>query len=347
MNKVKNKQHKKLSTKKKVLIILIAFFSLSFGSGLFLMYGPYDGFRTWLITTAMTTMNHQYLATWFYSDDTINKVLLQNRIIEPDKEVDTSLIEINTDTTNNVIYKNEYEKQILDREEDALYKIINIKENGFEGYLAAIYDPSKIKVVTSSNIGAGEYLVDMANKAGAVLAINGGGFLDNASGTGNGGVPIGIVISNNQIINRYSSGNGIIGFTEDNKLFLGKISAEEAINKGIRDAVEFGPFLIVNGEASSVVGNGGYGTHPRSAIGQRQDGIVLFLVIDGRRITSLGADMDDLINIMQRYGAINAANLDGGNSSVLVENGKILNKPLDWYNQEQTRPISNGFVVVE
>ena len=339
-----NKEKK--SKKKIILIILISVFMLGLSSGLFLLYGPYRGFRDWLITTAMTTLSHQYLATWFYSDETINEVLASNVVIEPDEDSNTNLININTDSFNDVIYKDKYDKEIKEREEGTLYKIIEIKENGYEGFLAAIYDPSKIKLAVSQNIGVnGEYLVDMANRENAVLAINGGGFIDQ-EGMGNGGVPVGIVISEGKIINNQRSGTGIIGFTNENKLFLGRISAEEAINMGIRDAVEFGPFLIVNGEVSSVVGNGGYGIHPRSAIGQRQDGIVLFLVIDGRRVTSLGADMDDLISIMKRYGAINAANLDGGNSAVLVENGKILNRPINWGNQEATRPIPNGFVLV-
>ena len=339
--------NKKRSKKSIILIVLISIFMLGIGSGLFLLYGPYVGFRNWLVTTAMTTLNHQYLATWFYSDERIEEILASNVVVEPDEDSNTSLININTESTNSTIYKDEYDREILDREEDSLYKIIRIKENGYEGYLAAIYDPSKIKLAVSKNIGYdGEYLVDMAKRENAVLAINGGGFVDH-EGFGNGGIPVGIVISNGKIINGSRSGTGLIGFTEDNKLFLGKISSEEAIDKGIRDAIEFGPFLIVNGEVSSVVGNGGYGIHPRSAIGQRKDGIVLFLVIDGRRVTSLGADMDDLISIMNRYGAYNAANLDGGNSAVLVENGKILNRPINWGNEEVTRPIPNGFVVVE
>jgi len=336
----------KKSKIKVLLIILIGIFFLGIGSGLFLMYGPYQGFRNWLITTAMTTMNHQYLATWFYSDEVINEVLANNKVIEPNEDSNTNLININTNSTNNIIYKDEYDREILDREEGALYKIIEIKENGYKAFLAAVYDPSKIKLVTTQYSYKGEYLVDMANRENAVLAINGGGFIDDG-GVGNGGTPIGIVIADGKIVNGSRSGTGIIGFTNDHKLFLGKISANEAIEMGIRDAVEFGPFLIVNGNVSSVVGNGGYGTHPRSAIGQRKDGIVLFLVVDGRSITSKGADMDDLISIMKRYGAINAANLDGGNSSVLVEKGKILNNPLDWFNQAQTRPIPNGFIVVE
>ena len=169
-------------------------------------------------------------------------------------------------------------------------------------------------------------------------------------GQGTGGQAIGAIISNGKIISNYSHsqyGGGIIGFTNDNKLYLGKISAEEAINMGIRDAVEFGPFLIVNGKSAFINGNGGYGIHPRSAIAQRKDGIVLFLVIDGRSLKSKGADMNDLVDILLRYHAYNASNLDGGNSSALVIDNKIVNHPINWDNLEQTRPIPCGFIVKE
>ena len=227
--------------------------------------------------------------------------------------------------------------------------MIEIKEKSYSGYLVAIYDPAKIKLVTSNKLGtSGEYLVDMAKRTNAKVAINGGGFVDDTT-LNSGGVPDGIIIKNGQIINEkhYSKAGGIIGLTKDNKLYLGKVSAQTAIKDGVRDAVEFGPFLIVNGEVSKVVGNGGYGLHPRTVIGQRKDGVVLFLVIDGRRLDCLGADMDDLIKIMTRYGAYNAANLDGGNSSALVIDNKIINHPINWSNQEETRPIATGFIVTD
>ena len=311
---------------------------------LILLYGPSNGFRTWLVTTAMSTMNHQYLATTFYSGETINEILSENETIEPEENTDTSLI-----VAEEKPYVDEYDKEILDREDDAIYKLIEIDEGSFSGYMAVIYDPSKIRVVTSKYLGTrGEYLVDMAKRENAVVAINGGGFID-INGLGNGGSPVGTIIQEGKILN-YETGSynrGLIGFTNDNKLYLGKISAEEAINIGIRDAVEFGPFLIVNGESSFINGNGGYGYHPRTAIAQRQDGIVLFLVIDGRSLKSRGADMNDLVNILLRYHAYNAANLDGGNSSVLVINNQIVNHPYNWDNREETRPIASGFVVTE
>ncbi len=343
--KSKKAKHKK---KKILLITLLSIIITSISSGLFLLYGPYNGFRNWLITTAMSTMSHQYLATWFYDNNTINEVLASNKVIESNKSTNLDLISSGLiDTTQ---YKDEYDKEVLLHDKNDIYKLIEIKEKRYSGYLAVIYDASKIKLAISKNLGvSGQYLTEIAKENNAVVAINGGAFID-VNGQSNGGQAQGILIQNGKIIqsSRYrDKGGGVIGFTNDNKLFLGNVSATEAVNQGVRDAIEFGPFLIVNGQSSLIVGNGGYGIHPRSAIGQRKDGIVLFLVIDGRSITSIGADMDDLIKIMQRYGAYNAANLDGGNSSVLVINNKIVNHPINWDNLEQTRPIADGFIVTE
>ena len=342
---------KKIKKKNKhttLIIVLISVFLVGLGSGLFLLYGPYSGFRDFWITTAMTTMSHRYLAEIFYSDETIQKVLEKNKVIEPSDSTDTNLIEIYDNTSTTVVYKDEYDKQVLEHVEGTIYKYFKVEGYSFDAYMAVIYDPSRISVVHTKYMGTkGQYLVDMAKENNAIVAINGGGFLD-ADGEGTGGEPKGIIIEDGKIIqssrNR-DKGGGVIGFTNDNKLFLGDVSATEAINSGVRDAVEFGPFLIVNGKSSFIQGNGGYGIHPRTAIGQRKDGIVLFLVVDGRRVDSIGASVKELADIMLKYGAYNAANLDGGNSSVLVIDNKIMNRPINWFNQEQTRPISTGFIV--
>lgn len=343
MKKIKKK--KKTNKVLKVFLLVGVFSICAF---VFLFYGPWHGFRDFWITTAMTTMNHQYLATWLYSDKTIEMVLEKNKMIEPDEDIDTDLIDIYDENTNNMVYKDEYDRQVLEHKKGEVYKYFKVEGYSFDAYMAVIYDPSKISVVHTKYMGVtGQYLVDMAKENNAIVAINGGGFID-INGESNGGEPRGIIIENGKIIqssrNRDKAG-GVIGFTNDNKLFLADVPAEEAISRGVRDAVEFGPFLIVNGKASFIQGNGGYGIHPRTAIGQRQDGVVLFLVVDGRRVDSIGAGMKDLTDIMLKYGAYNAANLDGGNSSVLVINNKIVNRPIDWSNVEQTRPIATGFIV--
>lgn len=324
------KTKKKLSKKKKIIIAITSSFTCFLFAFYLLFYGPWDGFRNFWITTAMTTMNHRYLATSLYSEETIQKVLAGNSIIEPDGSTNTSLIKFTKYKKTN-IYKNEYEKEILDRDPNDLYKVINIEGKGYKGFLVAIYDPSRISVATSKYLGKrGQDILTVAKDNNAVIAMNAGGFYD-PDWNSNGALPHGTVIKNGEIVSDYKDANmggGFIGFTKENKLLLGKFSKEEAIQKGIRDAVEFGPFLIINGKSAFVKGNGGWGIAPRTAIGQRQDGIALFLVINGRLATSIGADMSDLTEIMERYGAINAANLDGGSSSELVIDNKIINTPV-------------------
>lgn len=342
-----------ITKKHKIIIILSILLCIGLSSGLFLLYGPVPLFRDWLITTAMTTMNHQYLATWFYDDETIAEVMDKHKVIEVSEITNPELVQtpivVELEQEEQVVtYANEYERAVLERDpEHPDYKIIDIKGDGYTGYLAVIYDPSRISTVTTKNLGkSGQYLVNMAKENNAIIAINGGGF-DDPNYNSNGSTPIGTTIVNGEIKTSYeytSSTGGIIGFTYDNKLVLGKMTATEAIEMGIRDAVTFGPFLIVNGKSSFIKGNGGWGDAPRTAIGQRQDGIVLLLVIDGRTLSRPGADMSDLTEIMENYGAYNAANLDGGTSSVMVVNNEIINDPIDSSGAHKTRPIATGFI---
>ena len=344
-------RYKYRSSFKKVKMIivssLIGLYALGCSTFLFILYGPYDNFRTWLITTAMATMNHQYYCKWFYSDEIINGVLNSNYVKESDESSNPNLITFD----KNGNYKNEYEKEILEHDKDDLYKIIKFKVNGCDAYLAAIYDPSKISVGISKWLGrSGQYIYDMAKEQDAVLAINGGGFFD-PNYNSNGANPLGITISNGKIISdaAYNSNSGgVIGFDENNKLLLLRnINANEALNMGIRDAVTMGPFLIVNGKTADIKGNGGWGYAARTVIGQRSDGIVLFLVVDSNEFRTKGASMKDLAEIMENYGAINAANLDGGTSSAIVENGELLNDPIDSALRHKTRGIPTIFKVVK
>lgn len=333
--------------KKRLLTIILILFIVGGSSGLFLLYGPWHGFRDWLITTAMTTLNHQWLATMFYSDETIAEVLGNNVVIESGEDTNTDEVEI-VSNLNTTQYANEYEKAILQKDAgNDLYKVIEISGKGYTGHLVAVYDPSKISVCTTKYLGTkGQYIVDMAKENNAVVAINGGGFVD-PNYNSLGGVPQGTVIKNGKIVSNrtFKKTGGIIGFTKDNKLILARMTANEAIKNGVRDAVSFGPFLIVNGKASFIKGNGGWGEAPRTAIGQRKDGIVLFLVIDGRMVGRPGADMVDLTEIMQKYGAYNAANLDGGTSCGLVVNGQLINDPVNGNGKHKTRMIATGFIV--
>lgn len=353
MPKALKKENKKNKLKiwQKILITFFILGILGVVSLAVLLYGPYSGFRDWLITTAMTTMSHQYFATWFYDDETIAEVLNRNKVEETSEITDTSMtVIIDSDKDENIEYANEYERQILEKDPgNDDYKIIEITGKGYSGYMAVIYDPSRIKTVYTKKLGkSGEYLTTMAKDNDALIAINGGGF-DDPNFNSNGASPLGITFSGGKLITSksYNGQGGLIGFTEDDKLVLGKMNVAKAKELKIRDGVTFGPFLIINGKSSNVFGNGGWGTAPRTAIGQRKDGIVLFLVIDGRTLTRPGASMNDLIEIMERYGAYNAANLDGGTSSAMVVNNEIINDPIDSTGAHKTRYISTGFILTK
>lgn len=357
VKKNKSKKQKIISVVTKVVATI---YILGCSSFLFLLYGPYDKFRTWLISTAMSTMNHQYLCKWFYNDKEIDKVINSNYIVEVNEETDTDLIDMKTEK-----YDNEYEEKILKRDKDDKYKIIELKVNGQKAYLAAIYDPALVKVAVTKNLGRqGQYVTKMAEDNKALLAVNGGGFYDPGNNS-TGGMPTGVTISNGKIKtdNNYSSytqSGGLIGMTNDNKLVLiKKATARKALNMGVRDGVSWGPFLIINGKKSFIKGNGGWGYAARTAIGQRSDGIILLLVVNSNSSRTKGADMVDLTNIMYNYGAINAANLDGGTSTVMVLPNKeslkyisscdkaycYINDPVDGALRHRTRGIATSIIV--
>lgn len=347
--KVKKKVKLNLKIKRGfILFFSIVLIGLSIGT--FLIYGPYGWFRERWITTAMTTMSHQYLATMLFDDETIAEVLAKNKTIEPDEDTNPDLI--NVDRKNVIKYSSKYEKQILENvKKDELYRLIEVSGTGYKGYLVAIYDPSKVSIGTTSRLGTiGQSVRVIARNNNAVVAINASGFYD-PDWNSNGAIPHGTVIKNGKIVYDYEDarvGGGFVGFNDENKLVLGRFSKYDAINKyHLRDAIEFGPFLIVNGKAAFVQGDGGWGLAPRTAIGQRADGIVLFLVIDGRgRNGSIGCGMVELTEIMQNYGAVNAANMDGGSSSGLIIKDEIINHPTAG-GDNGLRNIPTAWIVTE
>lgn len=314
---------------------------------IFLAYGPFTWFKNFLVTSAMSTWSHHYLARTIYSDKMIADVLNHNYMKAI--ETNTNTEDIHFDNKDTGKYESIYEEQILKRDPgNDDYKLIKIDENGYSGYLVVIYDPSRIHLIFAENPeGGGQQLPAFAKANDAIVAINGSG-LYYPYANKYGVKATGTVIKDGQI---YSVGSGtgwpggLIGFNYDNVLVLTHESATEAIEHGMRDAIEFGPFLIVNGEPAEIVGNGGYGLAPRTAIAQRKDGIVLFLVIDGRSTSSMGIGMSDMVELFMRYKAYNATNLDGGGSSTLVINGDVINDPRG-YGYEGGRYLVNSWALL-
>lgn len=336
----KNKKYPKLA----IILILMDVFALT---GFVLSYGPWDYLRNLLVTTAMTTKDHKYLAHILYTEDQIKDIMNSNYVIDSGENTNASEITIGQ-IEEKTTYDSIYEEQILKRDpEHEDYKVVPISGSGYKGFIGVIYDPSRVSLMLAPKLGqTGQFLQTMSKDTGATLAINASGFID-INERGNGGQPTGTIIKDGEIKWRGKAtgySGGLAGFNKDNILVLTHETPEQAVANGMRDAVEFGPFLIVNGTPAFIKGNGGWGTAPRTVLAQRKDGIVLFVVIDGRQPGySMGINMVDLTELLKKYKAYNAVNLDGGASSSIVENGKILNKPCA-ISVTGERLIPNGWI---
>ena len=229
-------------------------------------------------------------------------------------------------------------------------QLIDIAEGTCKGKLLIVSDPKQVILGTSDEFvrQPGLLLTDMVAKYDGIAGINAGGFNDE-NGSGNGGIPQGLVITNGEII--WGDGTTpyhMVGLDSDGILHVGAMSGNTAVEQGVQWAVSFithdglASSLIINGEVQQQ--NLGGGVNPRTALGQRADGALLLLVLDGRSINTLGATMEDVVNIMLEYGAVNAGNLDGGSSSVMVYDGEIINHCA---SVTGPRRIPTGFIVLK
>lgn len=333
----------------KKLTIIMAIIDFCIAVCFFLFYGPFKDFRNTIISTAMVTKTHQYIAYTFYSEKTVEKVLAANAYTPISDKID--LDEITFDNSEKDSYDNEYDEAILTRDEgNDLYKYLKIKVGDYDAHLVAIYDPSKVELLTAKTFNTGngaERMPKMCDRLGGIVCINGGMFAD-PEGWGSD-IPLGYLIKDGKVIWSDSDSEAeLIGFTNDHKLFLTVSTAEEAIKNGMKDALQFGPFLIVNGKQMTYNSEtGGYDRAARVAIGQRKDGVVLFLVTEG--VHTRGPNLKEVTETLAKYGAYNAANLDGGTSSQLVINGKLINKPMNVYGKVITggRSVVSGFGLVK
>lgn len=263
-----------------------------------------------------------FLANWFYTDEEIENIVAKNSLSDTTEITDTSLV---------VVTKPEDGRnQEGDKEEEPI-EVISIKGSTYNAKLMIVKDPSRlfVGVVPEFNAGSGMTVINICKRYNAVGGINGGEFVDGQITST--AMPVGLVISQGKLLNGdLNTTYHLTGFNKDNVLIIGNMTGQQAIDMGMRDCVQInrsiGPFLIVNGEAQDVDGIGG-GLNPRTAIGQRADGAVLLLAVDGRQANSLGATFADLIDIMIEYGAVNASTMDGGTSTQMCYEGEVINKP--------------------
>ena len=331
MSRLENLHQSKVQTYKLALKItlsfllktIIVFIILSVLGIIIVFHSPFTVLKELFVTTAMTTATHQYLAEWFVSKDEINKIMAKNNLNDTMENTNDSEIKLNPQVSQTL-------------------ELINLKGPTYKGYMLIVNDPSRV-VIGTGNLGKkGMKVQDIVKDYGAAAGVNAGGFPD-SGGHGSGSTPDGILIENYKLLHTDNSSKyRLIGMDRKNVLVLGSYSLKEIKSMDIRDAVSFRPFLIINGNPTIKSGNGGWGIGPRTAIGQKKDGTILMIVIDGRQVGSIGASLKEVQDIMLQYGAYNAASLDGGSSSTMIYEGKLINKPCSKYGP---RYVPSAFII--
>jgi len=308
------------------LLLVIALYGVMY----VLAKGPSPTARDLFVMSVRETSAMGWLANIYFTDEEIAQIE-NKKEVEDFVDVDTSLIQIPKETQapegeqtpeNPGPVPDEW--GLVDEDGDGII-LESVKGQGYSGYMMVVLDPSRVIVGSvPSSYGARGYTVEeMVQKFDAVAGTNAGGFYD-PDGTGNGSIPDTMVVFDGKV---YYANNGtrqgFVGFDSNYILHVAQnITPKEIEEKDIRYGVCFGPVLIVNGEPCQINTSG---VNPRTAIGQRSDGAILMLVIDGRQVISMGATMQDLIDIMMDYGAVNACNLDGGSSTLMWYQGDYVN----------------------
>ncbi|MGL4572795.1 MAG: phosphodiester glycosidase family protein [Clostridium sp.] len=325
IRKESNKRDKKRKQKKKKkwkTLICFIVFELVFTivtAPFILLYGPFENAKKIYVGSAMTTLNHQYLATWFLSKERINDIL-------------------NSSSSNSDagIRNNDSVVQVSGKRDNTI-ELFKFENSKYNGKMLVIKDPSRVQVAYTSNLyKKGETTSEMAEKNNAIAAINGGSFVDtssNSNWTGNGGTPTGVIISNGKLIfsdlKSDDTKTECMAITKEGKMLAGKYSINELKALNVKEAVSFKPVLIKDGAPTPLDGgNGSWGIAPRTAIGQRADGSIVMMVIDGRDLVSgMGCTMTELQTLMLTKGeCVTAINLDGGKSTTMYLNGEVINK---------------------
>ena len=312
--------------------------------------------ETW-ICTAMTTMNHKYLATSFFPAEKIEEVMNKHKVDDSGYESEIITFENNEDDKDDeeipdvvpveVEPVDPYVEEGYENLEEGVY-LKEVSGSTWRGLVMLITDPTRVKLVDTKNqYVCGEKVEMMTERVGAVAGINGGGFVDGANYDSNGGTPMGLIIEDGQLVcpsyaDDYYT-HSMIGINSDGALILRHVTPKWAMENDIQSSVTALCYLIVNGEGLISKNGGSWGIAPRTAIGQRKTGEYLFLTVDGRQIDwSIGCDLIDLETVMLNEGAYNAAMVDGGTSTVMVYQNEIINRP----SNGEGRWINNSFVVM-
>lgn len=292
-----------------LVIVLIG----AFGIVYLLSKGPSPSATELFVLSVRETSAAGFVADIFLTEEEIASIESSSKTeIAPDS-VDTGMI-----TIAHKVNKDNGETEVPVEE----IEFHDVYGATFYGKMMIILDPERVSVGVTKHLGTrGQTLAEMIETNGAIGGVNGGGFYD-PNGSGDGGTPDGIVIANGELLygaNTYAD-TAVIDY--DGILHVGTMTGNQAIELNAEWAISFGPVLVVNGEKCEGFKGG---LNPRTAIGQRADGAILLLVINGRRVDSMGATYEDVADVMLQFGAVNALNLDGGSSTMMIYEGEFMN----------------------
>lgn len=302
-----------------------------------LRYGPFATTRKFIIGSAMTSFSHQYIANWIFTKEEIAQVT-QKSTSAPTQKQDLTAVKPSGTTDNSIV----------------LSKIAD----GLQGYALEITNPLRVHVACTAYIGQrGEFVSTLAQKNNAVAAINGGGFSTGPDTTGTGAIPSDFVFSNGKLLwkdNAVSMGKlpstadhdpvNVVALNDKGVLIVGDYTVNQLQSMNVTEAVDLHGYkpLVLDGKVQ-YTDDGGKGVQPRTAIGQKKDGTIVLLVIDGRQAGTSGARLNQLASLLaNQYQCWTAANLDGGASTAMYYQGNIINKPSAIFGE---RTVATAFYV--
>ena len=321
-----------------VLLVIFLYFVM-----LLLCKGPSPTARDRFVRSVRETSAIGFLADLYLTEEEIAEIERTSEIVID--EMDTSLINIKAEKIPQEDSPFTDEWGYADEDGDGLI-LVSVPGDTYTGYMLIVLDPSRVVLGCSpETLGGKGFTVEQYVKMfDAVAGINGGGFED-PNGQGDGSMPNSAIVSGGEVYCAWQGvGTGFVGIDENDILQVGFSKVSDLTDRKIRDGTAYGPILVVNGESVDPEKLDQSGLNPRTAIGQRSDGAILMLVIDGRQPNSIGATYADEADIMIRFGAVNACNLDGGSSSMLWYQGKYINNSASVIG---IRPIPTSFVVLK
>lgn len=227
--------------------------------------------------------------------------------------------------------------------------IFELKERDFRGYIAKVklFDPLAVRLrLAKDEFGKIETTSSMAQRHGAVFAVNAGGFFLTRLQGQDFYMPMGNTVYDGILINNFLPTRDDVffsGFNRRGELIGGYYNyVEELFLEQPFSGASFVQKLMNNRLPVEISPRLKNTKQPRTILGNFANGDILFMVIDGRQPNwSRGATLEEIQIKLLELGAIDAYNLDGGGSSTMVFKGRVLNRPSDG----KERPVATHFLI--